>query len=183
MGHSWPPAFDTLSPFGTVGYRRVEKPAHKLASRGAKYILLGTAVPHDVNDHCPRGTFRVRDITTGAPLLGTPPPEQGGHPPCGGDWRGIKSDENYSLQLKEHAARTGRLGSELGPEEQAASGEERQTPEDIPLEPELPEKLLESPELSEMQADVDEPETGLRTLEDDEIEPNWLDKQRDAPAA
>ena len=64
--HGRPPAFDTLLPFGTVGYRRVEKPAHKLASRGAKCILLGTAGPHDVNDHRPCGTFRVRDLTTGA---------------------------------------------------------------------------------------------------------------------
>ena len=61
-----PPAFDTLLPFRTVGYRRVEKTAHKLASRGAKCILLGTAGLHDVNDHRPRGTFRVRDFTTGA---------------------------------------------------------------------------------------------------------------------
>ena len=66
MWHGRLPAFDTLLPFGTVGYRRVEKPAHKLASRGAKCILLGTAGPHDVNDHRPRGTFRVRDLTTGA---------------------------------------------------------------------------------------------------------------------
>ena len=43
MWHGRPPAFDTLLPFGTVGYRRVEKPAHELASRGAKCILLGTA--------------------------------------------------------------------------------------------------------------------------------------------
>ena len=66
MWHGRPPAFDTLLPFDTVGYRRVEKPAHKLASRGAKCILLGTAGPHDVNEHRPRGTFRVRDLTTGA---------------------------------------------------------------------------------------------------------------------
>ena len=66
MWHGRPPAFDTLLPFGTVGYRRVEKPAHKLASRGAKCILLGTAGPHDISDHRPRGTFRVRDLTTGA---------------------------------------------------------------------------------------------------------------------
>ena len=36
-----------------------------------------------------------------------------------------------------------------------ASGELRQIPEDIPLEPELPEELLEPPELPGMQADVD----------------------------
>ena len=66
MWHGRPPAFDTLLPFGTVGYRRVETPAHKLASRGAKYILLGTAGPYDVDDHRPRGAFRVRDFTTGA---------------------------------------------------------------------------------------------------------------------
>ena len=66
MWHCRPPAFDTLLPFGTVGYRRVKTPAHKLALRGAKCILLGTAGPHGVNDHRPRGTFRVRDLTTGA---------------------------------------------------------------------------------------------------------------------
>ena len=83
MWHGRPPAFDTLLPFGPGGYRCVEKSAHKLASRGVKCILLGTAGPHDVNDHRPRGTFRVRDLTAGPssgdkPLLGTPPPEQGG---------------------------------------------------------------------------------------------------------
>ena len=77
----------------------------------------------------------------------------------------------------------GTLGAELGLEEQVASGELRQIPEDIPLEPELPEELLEPPELPEMQADVDEPETGLGTLEDKESEPDWQAEQRDAPAA
>ena len=43
MWHGRPPAFDTLLPFGTVSYRRVEKPTHKLALREAKCILLGTA--------------------------------------------------------------------------------------------------------------------------------------------
>ena len=64
--HGRPPAFDTLLPFDTVGYQRVEKPAHKLASREAKCIILGIAGLHDVNDHRPRGTFCVRDLTTGA---------------------------------------------------------------------------------------------------------------------
>ena len=77
----------------------------------------------------------------------------------------------------------GTLGAELGSEEQGASGESREIPEDIPLEPELPEELLEHPELPEMQLDVDEPETGLRTLEDEELEPDWQAEQRDAPAA
>ncbi|CAN0431803.1 unnamed protein product [Ascophyllum nodosum] len=112
MWHCRPPASDTLLPFGTVGYRRVETPAHKLALRGAKCILLGTAGPHGVNDHRPRGTFR-----------------------------------------------------------------------DIPLEPELPEELLQPPELAGMQADVDEPERRLRTLEDEESEPDWQAEQRDAPDA
>ena len=31
MWHGRPPVFDTLLPLSTVGYRRVEKPAHKLA--------------------------------------------------------------------------------------------------------------------------------------------------------
>ena len=66
MWHGRPSAFDTLLPFGTVGYRPVEKPAHKLASRGAKCIPLGTTGPHDVSDHRRCGTFRVRDPTTGA---------------------------------------------------------------------------------------------------------------------
>ena len=61
----WPPAFDTLLPFGTVDCRRVEKPSNKMVSRGTKSILLGTAGPHDVHDHRPRGTVRVRDLTTG----------------------------------------------------------------------------------------------------------------------
>ena len=34
-----------------------------------------------------------------------------------------------------------------------------------------------------MQSDVDEPETGLGTLEDEESEPDWWAEQRDAPAA
>ena len=66
MWHGRPLAFDTLLPFGTLGYRRVKKPTHKLALRVAKCILLGTAGPHDVNDYRPRGTFRVRYLTTGA---------------------------------------------------------------------------------------------------------------------
>ena len=66
MWHGRPPTFGTLLPFGTVDYRRVEKLAYKLASDGAKCILLGTAGPYDVNDHRPRGSFRVRDLTTGA---------------------------------------------------------------------------------------------------------------------
>ena len=64
-----------------------------------------------------------------------------------------------------------------------ASGELRKVPEDTPLEPELSEELLEPPELSEMQANFDEPETGLGTLEDKESEPDWQAEQRDAPAA
>ena len=66
MWHCLPRAFDTLLSFGTVGYRRVEMPAHKLASRGVKCVLQGTTGLHDVNDHRSRGTFRVRDLTTGA---------------------------------------------------------------------------------------------------------------------
>ena len=34
-----------------------------------------------------------------------------------------------------------------------------------------------------MQLDVDEPEMGLGTLEDEELEPDWQAEQRDAPAA
>ena len=190
MWHGRPTAFDTLLPFGTVGYWRVEKPTHKLASRGTKCILLGTAGPHDVNDHRPRGTFRVRDLTTGAiiwrqAVTWHPAVGEGGDIPLatatGGG--GIKGDENHSPQLEEHAVRMGTLGAELGSEEQVASGELRQIPEDIPLEPELPEELLEPPELPEMQADVDEPETGLGKLEDEQSETDWQAEQRDAPAA
>ena len=96
---------------------------------------------------------------------------------------GIQVDENHPLQLEEPAVCMGRLGAELGSEEQVASEESRQIPEDIPLEPELPEELQEPPELPEMQADIDEPETGLGTLEDKESEPDWQTEQRDAPAA
>ena len=64
-----------------------------------------------------------------------------------------------------------------------ASPELQQIPEEIPLEPELPKELLEPPEHPEMQADVDEPETGLGTLEDEESEPDWQAEQQDAPAA
>ena len=143
MWHRRPPAFDALLPFGTVGYRRAEKPAHKLASHGAKCTLLGTAGSHDINDYRPRGTFRVRDLTTGAitwrqavtwhPAAGA----GGGIPLAAVTWRGIKDDENHLPQLEEHAARMGTLRAALGPEEQAASGELRQIPEDIPPKPEL----------------------------------------------
>ena len=54
---------------------------------------------------------------------------------------GIKGDENHSPQLEELAVRMKTLGAELGSEEQGASGESREMPEDIPLEPELPEEL------------------------------------------
>ena len=189
MWHGRPPAFDTLLPFGTVGYRRVEKPAHRLASRGAKYIFLGTAGPHDVNDHRPRGTFRVRDLTTGATIWRQavtwhPAAGAGGDIPlAAATGGGIKGDVNHSPQLEEHVVRMGTLGVELGSEEQVASGESRKIPGDIPLEPELPRELLEPPELPEMQADVDEPETGLGTIEDEESEPDWQAEQQDAPAA
>ena len=189
MWHGRPPAFDILLPFGTVGYRRVEKPAHKLASRGAKCILLGTASPHDVNDHRPRGTFRVRDLITGAiiwrqavtwhPAAGA----RGDIPLAAATRGGIKGDETHLPQLEEPAVRMGTLGVELGSKEQVASGELRQIPEDISLEPELLEELLEPPELPEMQTYVDEPETGLGSLEDEESEPDWQAEQRDAPTA
>ena len=140
MWHGRPPAFDTLLPLGTLGYRCVEKPAHKLASRGAKCILLGTAGPHDVNDHRSRGTFRVRNLTTGAIIwrqaVTWHPAAGAGEniPPAAATGGGIKGDENHSPQLEEHGVRMGTLGAELGPEEQVASGELRQIPEDIPLE-------------------------------------------------
>ena len=151
MWHGRPPAFDILLPFGTAGYRRVEKPAHKLASRGTKCILLGIAGPHDVNDHRPHGTFRVRDLTTGAIIWRQavtlhPAAEAGGDVPlAAATGGGIKGDEYHSPQLEEPAVRMGTLGAELGSKEQVVSGESRQIPEDIPLEPELPEELLEPP--------------------------------------
>ena len=189
MWHGWPPAFDSLLPFGTVGYRRVEKPAHKLTSRGAKCVLLGTAGPHGVNDHRPRGTFRVRDLTAGAiiwrqAVTWHPAAGAGGDIPlAAATGGGIKGDENHSTQLEEHAVCMGTLGAELGSEEQMASGELRQVPEDILLDPGLPEVLLEPPEFPKMQADVDEPETGLGTLEDEASEPDWQAEQRDVAAA
>jgi len=36
LWHGHPPVVSTLQPFGTVGYLRVERPAHKLASRGRR---------------------------------------------------------------------------------------------------------------------------------------------------
>ena len=146
MWHGRPPAFDTLLPFGTVVYRRVEKPAHKLASRGAKCVLLGTAGPHDVKDHRHRGSFRVRDFTTDAiicrqAVTWNPAAGAGGDTPVAAtSGRGMKGDENHSPQIEEPAVRMGTLGAELGSEEQVASGESRQIPEGIPLEPELPEE-------------------------------------------
>ena len=142
-----------------------------------------------IEPHRPRGTFRVRDLTTGAiiwrqavtwhPAAGA----GGGIPLAAATGGGIKGNENHSPQLEELAVRMGTLGAELGSEEQGASGESREIPEDIPLEPELPEELLEPPELPEMQLNVDERETGLGTLEDEELEPDWQAEQRDAPAA
>ena len=130
-----------------MGYRRVEKPAHKLASRGAKCILLGTTGPHDVDDHRPRGTFRVRDLTTGdiiwrQAVTWHPAAGAGGDIPlAAATGGGIKGDDNHSPQLEEPAVRMGTLGTELGSEEQLASGESRQISEDIPLKRELPEEL------------------------------------------
>ena len=66
LWHGHPPAISTLQQFGTVSYLHVERLAHKLAACGANCTLLGTAGPHDINGHCPRGTFRVRDLITGA---------------------------------------------------------------------------------------------------------------------
>ena len=138
MWRGRPPAFDTLLPFDTVGYRRVEKPTHKLASREAKCILLGTAGPYDFNDHRPCGTFHVRHLTTGAIIwlqAVTWHPAAG----AGGDISlaaatggGIKGDENHSPQLEEPAVRMGTLGAELGSEEQVASGESRQNRRTFP---------------------------------------------------
>ena len=53
------------------------------------------------------------------PSLGTRRRSRGGHPPR------IKGNENHSPQLKEHAVCMGKLGAELGSEEQVASGEVR----------------------------------------------------------
>ena len=184
MWHGQPPAFDTLLPFVTVGHRCLETPAHKLASRGAKCILLGTDGSLDVNDHRPCGTFRVRDLTISAiisRLAVTWPPAAGAGeetPLAAATGRGINGDEDHPPQLEENEAHKKRLGAELGPGEHAATDELRKTQEDIFLEPELPEELLEPPELPEMQPDVDESETGLGTLEDEESEPGWQAEQR-----
>ena len=111
MWHGRPPASDTLLPFGTLDYRRVEKSAHKLNSRGAKCILLGTIGPHDVNDHRPRGTFLVHDLATGAitwrqAVTWHSAPGAGGDIPlAGATWGEINGDENHSPLLKEHAIR------------------------------------------------------------------------------
>ena len=184
MWHGRPLAFDALLPFVTVGYRCLETPAHKLASRGAKCILLGTDGSLDVSDHRPCGTFRVRDLTISAiisRLAVTWSPAAGAGeeiPLAAATGRGINGDENHPPQLEENEAHKRRLGAELGPEEHSATDELRKTQEDIFLEPELPEELLEPPDLPEMQPDVDESETGLGALEDEESEPDWQAEQR-----
>ena len=62
----------------------------------------------------------------GKPLLGTPPPEQGGGIPlAAATGGGIKSDENHSPQLEEHAVCMGTLGAEVASEKQVASGKLR----------------------------------------------------------
>ncbi|CAM9918078.1 unnamed protein product [Sphacelaria rigidula] len=38
------PSFTGILPFGSVGYLRRHNPPHKLAPRGHKCILLGTAI-------------------------------------------------------------------------------------------------------------------------------------------
>ncbi|CAN0259674.1 unnamed protein product, partial [Ascophyllum nodosum] len=55
VGHR--PTFDHLIPFGTVGYLLQPKPEHKLAPRGAKYIVLG------IDTNYPRRIFLVRNVT------------------------------------------------------------------------------------------------------------------------
>ena len=114
MWHGRPLAFDT------VDYRRMEKPAHKLALRGAKCIILGTAGRHDVNDRHTRGTFRVRDLTTiwrQAITWQLAAGAAGNTPLAAAIGWGVKGDKNHSPQLEKHAARTGTLGAELGLEE------------------------------------------------------------------
>ena len=49
--------FDHLIPFGTVGYLRRPKTKHKLAPRGAKWIIP------DIDTNYPRRVFRVRNLT------------------------------------------------------------------------------------------------------------------------
>ena len=61
VGHR--PTFYHLIPFGTVGCLRRPTPAHKVARRGARCIMLGI----DIN--YPRRTFRVRDLTTGQVII------------------------------------------------------------------------------------------------------------------
>ena len=93
MWHGRPPAFDTLLPFGTVGYRRVEKTAHKLASRGAKCIILGTAGPQRSSSS--RYFSRARPhhgchhLATSR-YLAPRHRSRWGHPPRRGDWGGDK---------------------------------------------------------------------------------------------
>ena len=131
------------------------------------------------HNHRPRGSFRVRDLTMGATIWRQavtwhPAAGAGGNIPLAAATGGeIKGDENHSPQLEEPAVCMGALGAELGSEEQVASKESRQIPEDVPLESELPEELLKPPELPEMQEDADEPETGLGILEDEESKRDW----------
>ena len=57
------PSLSGIIPFGTVGYMRHHNPPNKLAPRGNKCILLGTAMDR------PAHTYRVRDLTTGSVVL------------------------------------------------------------------------------------------------------------------
>ena len=94
-----------------------------MALGGAKCILLGTSGPQDVNDHRPRGTFRVRDLTTSAmiwrqavtwqPAAGA----EGDIPLAAVTGGGIKGNKNHSPQLEEQAVRMGTLGAEQGSKE------------------------------------------------------------------
>ena len=184
MWHGRLPAFDTLLPFGTVGYRRTSwlRAGPSAFFQVPPVLMTSTIIVLVVLSAC--ATSPRVPSSGDKPLLGTLPPEQGGDislaAATGG---GMKGDENHSPQLEELAVCMGTLGAEPRSEEQGASGESRQIPEDIPLASELPEELLERPELPEMQLDVDEPETGLGALEDEELEPDGQAEQRDAPAA
>ena len=95
----------------------------------------------------------------GKPSRGTPLLEKGGSPLVGAPWRG--RNKKHSPRLEEETAGAGaeKQLEELEPGTIMSGADELlPEPKNIPLEPELPEELLEPPELTELQLDEIEPE-------------------------
>ena len=116
-----------------MGYMRRPTPEHKLASRGAKCILLGMSPNH------PHSTFRVRDLTTGAIVLRQAVTWHPAATARGGAPVAAKSGGGYTRHSPQLKTATGYTPTpRLGYLETVAEepGEESipQEPQDIPLE-------------------------------------------------